>query len=98
MTPSYVVTGGGSGVGRAIVDRLLHRGDCVVTIEFDQASLEWVESHAAGPRVVGVAGDASAEAVTEHAADLAQEHRRAGRLGQQRGDIPHRKRALGCCG
>jgi NAD(P)-dependent dehydrogenase (short-subunit alcohol dehydrogenase family) len=68
---SYVVTGGGRGVGRALVERLLGDGGVVVAIELDPAALAWVGGHPAGDRVLGVAGDAADEAVTERAADLA---------------------------
>ncbi|MEU7853482.1 SDR family oxidoreductase [Nonomuraea sp. NPDC049141] len=67
MTPTYVVTGGGRGIGRAVVERLLKDGGTVVAVERDAAALDW-----AGPRVVPVVGDAADESVTEHAADLAQ--------------------------
>ena len=69
---SHVVTGGGRGVGRAIVERLLGDGDMVVAIELDPAALAWVDGHPAGDRVAGVAGDAADEAVTGRAADLAE--------------------------
>ena len=69
---SYVVTGGGRGVGRALVERLLGDGGVVVAIELDPAALAWVDGHPAGARVAGVAGDAADEAVTGRAADLAQ--------------------------
>jgi NAD(P)-dependent dehydrogenase (short-subunit alcohol dehydrogenase family) len=36
---SYVVTGGGRGVGRALVERLLGDDDSVVAIELDPAAL-----------------------------------------------------------
>jgi hypothetical protein len=36
---SYVVTGGGRGIGRAVVERLLGEAGTVVAIEFDQAAL-----------------------------------------------------------
>jgi NAD(P)-dependent dehydrogenase (short-subunit alcohol dehydrogenase family) len=62
---SHVVTGGGRGVGRAIVERLLGDGDSVVVI--DLGSPAWTH-----PRVVEVEGDAADETVTERAADLAQ--------------------------
>jgi NAD(P)-dependent dehydrogenase (short-subunit alcohol dehydrogenase family) len=69
---SYVVTGGGRGVGRALVERLLGDGGVVVAVELDPAALAWVDGHPAGDRVLGVAGDAADEAVTGRAADLAQ--------------------------
>jgi NAD(P)-dependent dehydrogenase (short-subunit alcohol dehydrogenase family) len=72
MPWSYVVTGGGRGVGRALVERLLGDDDVVVAIELDPAALAWTEGHPAGSRVVGLAGDAADEAVTERAADLAE--------------------------
>jgi NAD(P)-dependent dehydrogenase (short-subunit alcohol dehydrogenase family) len=74
MGRSYVVTGGGRGIGRAIVERILGDEDSsVVAIELDPAALAWMESHPAGNRAMAVAGDASDEAVAERAADLAQE-------------------------
>jgi hypothetical protein len=67
-----VVTGGGPGVGRAIVDQLLSDADdnSVVTMEPDAAALSWTENHRAGTRAIPVLGDASDEAVAERAADL----------------------------
>ncbi|MGB3681485.1 MAG: SDR family oxidoreductase [Rubrobacteraceae bacterium] len=74
MGSSYVVTGGGRGIGRALVDRLLTDADnSVVVIELDSAALAWVDEHPAGSRVTSVAGNASDESVAECAADLAQE-------------------------
>jgi NAD(P)-dependent dehydrogenase (short-subunit alcohol dehydrogenase family) len=72
MSRSYVVTGGGRGIGRALVERLLGDADNVVAIELDPAALAWTESHPAGPRLIAVVGDASDETVAEYAADLAQ--------------------------
>lgn len=71
VSRSYVVTGGGQGIGRAVVERLLNEAGIVVVIEFDQAALPWVNDHPAGPRVKAVVGDAASERVTERAADLA---------------------------
>jgi NAD(P)-dependent dehydrogenase (short-subunit alcohol dehydrogenase family) len=68
----YVVTGGGRGIGRAVVERLLGDDDRVVAIELDPAALSWVDGHPAGPRVIAVIGNAADEAVTERAADAAQ--------------------------
>jgi NAD(P)-dependent dehydrogenase (short-subunit alcohol dehydrogenase family) len=60
---SYVVTGGGRGIGRAIVERLA-AGGTVVAVELDPAALDWVD----GSRVRGVVGDAGDEAVLAEAA------------------------------
>lgn len=70
MARSYVVTGGGRGIGRAIVERLRGAEDTVVAIELDPAALAWADR--AGSRVIPVIGDASDEAVTDRAADLAE--------------------------
>jgi NAD(P)-dependent dehydrogenase (short-subunit alcohol dehydrogenase family) len=72
MSRSYVVTGGGRGVGRALVERLLGDADHVVAIELDPAALAWAKSHPAGRRMITVAGDAADDAVAEKAADLAE--------------------------
>ncbi|MCW2632035.1 MAG: NAD(P)-dependent dehydrogenase, short-chain alcohol dehydrogenase family, partial [Pseudonocardia sp.] len=69
---SYVVTGGGRGIGRAIVERLLGDGGTVVVIEFERDALAWTAGHPAGSRVISVLGDAADEQVAEQAADQAQ--------------------------
>jgi NAD(P)-dependent dehydrogenase (short-subunit alcohol dehydrogenase family) len=72
MSRSHVVTGGGRGVGQAVVERLLADGDSVVVVELDPDALEWTRGHPAGPRVVPVVGSAADAAVAERAADHAQ--------------------------
>ncbi|MFE9580488.1 SDR family NAD(P)-dependent oxidoreductase [Nocardia sp. NPDC006044] len=68
MALSYVVTGGGRGIGRGIVERLLGVDSVVVAVELDPAALTW-----AGERVIPLTGDASSTDIAEAAADLAQQ-------------------------
>ncbi|WP_307827585.1 SDR family oxidoreductase [Planomonospora sp. ID82291] len=72
MSRSYVVTGGGRGIGKAVAERLLADGGTVVAVERDPAALAWLDVHPARARLIGVAGDAADETVAERAADLAQ--------------------------
>ena len=72
MSNSYVVTGGGRGVGRAIAERLAAGGGAVVIIEMDQAALGWLAGHPAASRLSGVTGSAADERVAEAAADRAE--------------------------
>jgi NAD(P)-dependent dehydrogenase (short-subunit alcohol dehydrogenase family) len=67
---SYVVTGGGRGVGRAVVERLLGDGHRVVVVELDPAAVGWL---AGRPGAAAVIGSAAEEAVAEEAAGRAGE-------------------------
>ncbi len=72
MTRSYVVTGGGRGIGRAIVERLLADGGCVAVIELDAAALDWISAHPLRSRLRPVVGSAADPEVTQDAADQAE--------------------------
>lgn len=61
--PAYVVTGGGRGIGRVIVERLLRGGGGVVVLERDAGALGWVVRD--GLRAV--VGDAADPGVAEEA-------------------------------
>lgn len=65
----HVVTGGGRGVGRAVVERLLAGGARVVVVELDPRALEGLEGLAG---VIPVTGDAADEGIAERAAELAE--------------------------
>ncbi len=76
VTSSVVVTGGGRGVGRSIVERLLADGaGPVVVLEFDPSALDWAAEHIAAGRVVAVVGDATDDKVAAQAAEAAGELR-----------------------
>src|SRR5262245_55596822 len=65
---SYVVTGAGRGIGRAIAERLLDDGHQVVAVELDPGALAWTRTRS---HVTAVAGDARDGGVNERAADAA---------------------------
>src|SRR5262249_6324614 len=67
MSNSYVVTGGGRGVGRAIVERLAADGGTVVIIEMDGTALDWGPGHPAAARPSRGAGSAAGERGAEAA-------------------------------
>lgn len=67
---SFVVTGGGRGIGRAIAERLAGERDFVVVLDNDGGGLDWVEGH---PRIVSVIGDGSDRATADLAADTAEQ-------------------------
>ncbi len=72
MSRSYVVTGGGGGIGRAIAERLLGEDDTVVVIDADADLLRWIDGHLAGDRLIGVDGNATDERDAVRAADPAE--------------------------
>ena len=73
MSRSYVVTGGGQGIGRAIAERLLTDDGAVVVLDRDDAALGWTSVHPAGGRLIALAGDGADEAVAGRAADRAED-------------------------
>lgn len=73
---SYVVTGGGRGVGRAIVERLLADGAVVVALDLDADALAWAGDHPADTRLIPLVGSAADPDVCEQAADEAERHGR----------------------
>jgi NAD(P)-dependent dehydrogenase (short-subunit alcohol dehydrogenase family) len=69
---SYVVTGGGRGVGRAVVERLAGEHDTVAVLEFDESAVDWIGDHPAADRILPVIGDAGDPEIAEQAAAVAQ--------------------------
>jgi NAD(P)-dependent dehydrogenase (short-subunit alcohol dehydrogenase family) len=64
MATSYVVTGGGRGIGRAIAGRLVVGGDAVVVVDLEEPEPQ----HG----VRAVVGNAADEAVAQEAAEVAE--------------------------
>lgn len=75
MDGAYVVTGGGRGIGPAIVERLLRDASGVVVLERDEDAVTWVAGHPDARRIGVVAGDAGDPAIAGRAVA------RAGELG-----------------
>ena len=68
---AYVVTGGGRGVGRAIVEHLASGGGSVVVVERDPSAVSWLDGAHVGGSLLPVVGDAADETLAERAADVA---------------------------
>ncbi|MEU5156711.1 SDR family oxidoreductase [Glycomyces sp. NPDC021274] len=67
-----VVTGGGQGIGRAIVERLLADDRAVVVIELRDEQLEWLDEAISESRAWVVVGDAGEDAVAARAVAAAE--------------------------
>lgn len=67
----YVVTGGGSGIGRALCDRLLIAGHYVVAVDLDEECLAWTAEIG---DAVALVGDIATEATNERMIALADNH------------------------
>ncbi|WOP19806.1 SDR family NAD(P)-dependent oxidoreductase [Raineyella sp. LH-20] len=66
-----VLTGGGSGLGRALVDTLLEEGARVVVLEYSPDKCRALEAECDPDRVAVLAGDAGTYAANRQAVDLA---------------------------
>ena len=73
-----VVTGAGSGIGRAAAERIVAEGGSVVAVDLTDAALTWVTDHHESGRIVALAGDVCSEATNLAAVAAAVE--RFGRL------------------
>ncbi|MET0789802.1 MAG: SDR family oxidoreductase, partial [Cellulomonas sp.] len=62
------MTGGGRGIGRAVVERLLDDGEAVVVVELDPSAVAWLPTDLP---VAAVVGSAAQTDVAEAAADAA---------------------------
>ena len=73
-----IVTGAASGIGRAVVERLVDDGGSVVAVDLNGSALMWTSSHAEADRIAVVAGDVTSADLNDAAAALALD--RFGRL------------------
>lgn len=62
---AIVVTGGASGIGRAVVERLLAEGARVALVDVDEAAVRATVDSLGGERLLGVAADVSSVADTD---------------------------------
>ncbi|MFG3339376.1 SDR family NAD(P)-dependent oxidoreductase [Glycomyces sp. NPDC048151] len=68
-----VVTGGGQGIGRAVVERLLGEDRAVVVVELRDERLEWLDEAISESRAWVVVGDAGDDAVAARAVAAAEQ-------------------------
>jgi NAD(P)-dependent dehydrogenase (short-subunit alcohol dehydrogenase family) len=73
-----VVTGGASGIGRSVVERLLAEGSSVVLVDVDAEGVESTTAELGQERLLGVVADVSTEAGTERY--VSEARRRFGRI------------------
>jgi NAD(P)-dependent dehydrogenase (short-subunit alcohol dehydrogenase family) len=69
-----VVTGGASGIGRAVVERLLSEGSSVALVDVDAEAVRSAETELGRDRLLGVVADVSTEEGTELYYSAALEH------------------------
>ena len=66
-----VVTGAGSGIGRATAERVVAEGGSVVAVDLHDDALSWIATHPVGSRFASLVGDVSTEATNTAAVALA---------------------------
>jgi NAD(P)-dependent dehydrogenase (short-subunit alcohol dehydrogenase family) len=69
--PVALLTGAGSGIGRATAQLFLERGYSIVALDLQASSLRWL---AAEPRAIVIAGDVTHESVNLEAANRAEDY------------------------
>lgn len=74
MSNSFVVTGGGKGIGKIIVQHLLtNTNNSVVVIENDESTVNWVKNHPDTSRIHLILGNAADNQIAKLASEKAQE-------------------------
>lgn len=68
-----VVTGAGSGIGRATVERVVAEGGSVVGVDQSAVSFDWASGHVDAARIAVVCGDVTDASVNEQAVSVAIE-------------------------
>ena len=98
MTRSYVVTGGGRGVGRAVAERLARDGGAVVILDLDASAVAWRrDALIAARRAQGAASTRSSPAATWAMSTPAEVSTSiTGPSPRERGGSPHSSWSLRC--